>query len=97
MFNRLLIKTLRQQISHLRADLRDERARSHELLDKFVHNKVPPRLQATTAAPSQPSQFQSSMPSDAYSSAIADAERLVREKLAIKSGTTVEEQDDMVD
>lgn len=82
MFNKLPIKLLLRENARLRREIRRKDQVVAELLDKFVHNRIPQRLQADrpgTSTGASTSQMVSSYPSDAYSQAIEDAERIAAE------------------
>jgi hypothetical protein len=74
MFNKPLIKLLRQELSRARADLRDRDQTIRELLDKFVHQRVPERL--VTARNDNPAMVVPTGPNDGYGAAMEDADRL---------------------
>jgi hypothetical protein len=93
MFNKLPIKILLRENARLRSELRRKEQTVAELLEKFVHNRVPERLQAKSpndAAVAR--EYATSYPSDAYSVAMEDAERLADER-ARESATDAQDHD----
>jgi hypothetical protein len=77
MFNKPLIKALRQELSRTRADCRDWKRRYDELLDRTIFQVRPVRVQGKTA-PSDERQVVSEG-GDLYTMAMQDAENLALE------------------
>jgi hypothetical protein len=76
LFQNLALKLTLKENARLRSQLRRKDKQINELLDRFVHNKVPERfLKNASQSNSTLPQQMSSYPSDAYSQAIEDAER----------------------
>lgn len=75
---KLLVKVLLRENARLRQELRRKELTVNELLDRFVNNRVPERLgsEQRTLNNSDDLSYSSIYPSDAYSQAVAEAERL---------------------
>jgi hypothetical protein len=77
MLNRLAIKLLRQEASRLRSENRELRHLNNELIDKFVFQKMPVRLQV---GQQKEPDMQESGGLDGYTAAMQDAERRAEEQ-----------------
>lgn len=80
MFNKLAIRILLSENRRLRRDLQRKENQLAELIDRFVHRRVPPRFMETfTPGATDQVPFSdyvhADTASDAYSLAIADAEQ----------------------
>lgn len=74
MFNKLLVKVLLRENSRLRRECARKEKQLAECIDRLVHNKVPERFTSERSPLSLPQV--SAYPSDSYSQAIEDAERM---------------------
>lgn len=81
-----VLRILQRENARLSRELRRKDDIILELIDRYTHNRVPQRLQPEVKTLfNSPGEAMTSYPSDAYSQAIEDAEKLAREE-AIQAG-----------